>query len=289
MAFSLGILSALAHLQVVMALSAVAYVQTASLLLTGRGAPPAWLLAALFGTLGIYLLDGVRSADREDSVSQTCRASLSRRHRGLLSSLGLLALGAGGVCVLCSSPSFWVLALLVLLGIVGLAHVIPLVPRASGRVTTKELVLVKPLVISLAWLIGGLLVSFETDSNGPLPSPGGVIGFSLMTFPLLLLDSLWLDRRDMQADVRFGRGTFAGRLESGKFRSVTLVLFVLALLGGPWLPGGWIMIGWYWLGAIWLVLLPPRRLGSEAMQVCLAALWRYTGVIGALILVTSDR
>ena len=286
---ALGILSALAHLQIVMALSAVAYVQTATLLLTGRGASPSWLLAALLGTLGIYLLDGVRSADREDSISQTGRARLSRRFRGWLTSLGLLSLVAAGICVLSSQPSVRVLVLLGLLGLVGLAHVLPLIPGRSGLVTTKDLGLVKPLVISLAWLIGGLLVSFESAPDVPLAASAGLAGFSLITFPLLVLDSFWLDRRDMLADARFGRGTFAGRLESGRFRSLSGLLFLLPLLGAPWLSGGWVMIGWYWLGAVWLVLLPPRRLDGESIQVCLAALWRFTGLIGALILVTAGR
>ena len=289
MASPLGILSALAHLQIVMAVSAVAFVQTASLLLVGRGASTGWLLAALLGTLGIYLLDGVRSADREDSVSQARRATLCRRHRGLFSSLGLLALVGGGICAVSSSSSPWVLVLVGLLGLAGLAHVLPIVPWRSGRVTTKNLGLIKPLVISLAWLIGGLLVSFESDPAGPPPSLGGLIGFSLMSFPLLLLDSIWLDRRDMQADARFGQDTWAGRLDTGRYRLVTGILLMLPCLGCPWLPGGWVMIGWFWLGAIWLVLVPPQRLGSEAMQVCLAALWRYTGLIGALILVTTGR
>jgi hypothetical protein len=286
---ALGILSALAHLQIVMALSAVAYVQTAALLLTGRGAPSSWLLAALFGTLGIYLLDGVRSADREDSISQANRARLSRRFRGWLSALGLLSLLAAGVFVLRSEPSVRVLILLGLLGFVSLAHVLPLIPGRSGLVTTKDLGLVKPLVISLAWLIGGLLVSFESDPEEPLAASAGLAGFALMTFPLLVLDSFWLDRRDMQADARFDRGTFAGGLESDRFRSLCGVFFLLPLLGAPWLPGGWVMIGWYWLGAVWLVLLPPRRLHAEAVQVCLAALWRFTGLIGALVLVTAGR
>jgi hypothetical protein len=289
MASPLGILSALAHLQIVMAVSAVAFVQTASLLLAGRGASTGWLLAALLGTLGIYLLDGVRSSDREDSLSQSRRATLCRRHRGLFSVLGLLALGGGGICAVSSSSSPWVLVLLGLLGLAGLAHVLPIVPSRSGRLTTKDLGLIKPLVISLAWLIGGLLVSFESDPVGPPPSLAGLIGFSLMSFPLLVLDSIWLDRRDMQADARFGQDTWAGRLDPGRYRLATCVLLLLPFLGCPWLPGGWVMIGWFWLGAVWLVLLPPARLGSEAMQVCLAALWRYTGLIGALILVTTDR
>ena len=51
-----GVLSALTHLQVLMACSAVAFVDSATLLVSGRHAGTAWLLASGLGTLGLYLL-----------------------------------------------------------------------------------------------------------------------------------------------------------------------------------------------------------------------------------------
>ncbi len=68
------------HGQLLMAASALCYVQLAALLLFDAWIPPSWGVAAFLGTLGIYLLDSVRSAEREDAISQPVRAALFRRH-----------------------------------------------------------------------------------------------------------------------------------------------------------------------------------------------------------------
>ena len=245
MASFLRPLSALAHLQIVMAFSAVAYVEAACLLLVGRGAPLGWLCAAFFGTLGVYLLDGVRSADREDAISQPRRAALSRRHRGGLSCLGVLALIGSCVLILREEPTLPVLFLLGTVGLLGLAHVLPLLPAGSKFTTTKDLILFKPLVVSTAWLLGALVVAGETGSL----ELAAATGFGLVTLPLLLLDSIWLDRRDMHADVRFGGPTLAARLAPIAFRGWCLFLLLLTLLGSWWPTGGGATLWWFWGGA----------------------------------------
>lgn len=274
-----------AHLQLVMALSAVAYVQAAAILIAGEGASALWLAAAGVGTLGIYLLDGARSADREDSISQPARSALSRRFRASATILGSCFILLAGVCALLSGPSLLAIGLLVLLGVVGLAYLVPVVPQQQGAVTFKDQVLLKPIAISVAWLLGASLVGLEALPPRVVVEPAALLGFGLSTLPLLLLDSIWLDRRDMSADAAFERETIAGRLAPGAFQRTRIVLFLLALLGAPLISGGLLVVAWFLLGAIWLVLLEPGRLHSEAARVWLAALWRFTGLAGALVMV----
>ena len=282
----LAILRALTHLQVPMALSAVALVESMTLLLSGRSAGLSWLLAAAFGTLGLYLLDGIRSADHEDAISQEGRSALCRRHRGALALAAGIALAVGGGFVLASDPSVTAFCMLAIVALLGATHVLPLVRWRGDWCTVKELALIKPVVISFAWLLGGFVVAFAMLPPDTGASLSQVAGLVLIVGPLLLLDSVWLDRRDMQGDAVFSRGSFIARSAPRSFLLLRIVLFLVPIAGVPLLPHGATFLAWSWSGAVCLVFLPPDRIRSEALQVLLAALWRFTGLLGLLVVVS---
>jgi hypothetical protein len=278
-----GLLSALTHLQVLMACSAVAFVDAAALMVSGRHAGTAWLLASGLGTLGLYLLDGVRSADHEDAISQPLRAGCSRRHRGWITLFGLAVIMSAVVSTLFARPSITALAILCLMGFLGLAHVLPLVPWRGGWRTTKESRGVKPLSISAGWLIGALVIAAESCTADQATPWRSMIGFAMITGPLLLLDSIWLDRRDMRADLAFSRSSLSALMGSETFLVLRCILFLLALAGAPLLANGLPFLAWSWLGAACLLFVSPDRIRSEAARVWMAALWRFTGFVGVLV------
>ena len=102
-------------------------------------------------------------------------------------------------------------------------------------------------------------------------------------FPWLLLDSIWLDRRDRIADESYHRMTFAVRLSAGSFRTVCVVLYLFPLLGAFFPGDGFhgFMIGGF-IGALPMILLTPDQIRSEAMRVVVAGLWRVTSLLGIL-------
>jgi len=272
-----------AHLQLVMAASAVAYVESACRIVLGRGAGVGWLCAAGFGTLGLYLLDGVRSADHEDAVSQPGRADICRRHRGVMSLSAIAALLVAGLGVWTSRPSVSGWLMLAGLAFLGLSHLLPILRRGGVWCTIKSLPLLKPLVISLAWLLGAFLVCHESVATGEAWSATRWSGFTVATLPLLLLDSIWLDHRDRLADVRFGRPSLFGSLAPGAFLRLRLLLFGLPVLSllSPSVSFTWLSL--FLLGAMGLVWWRPDRLRSEAARVWVAAGWRFTGLAGACL------
>ena len=273
----------LTHAQLVMAFSAVCYVETAALVIAGRGASSAWLAAAGFGTLGIYLLDSVRSADREDGMSQPVRAAIFRRMRGVAMLWALLSLVLAVFFSLAAGPSAFALLVLVILGVLGAAYLLPVLPSRSGLVTLKSHAWAKPFAISIAWLVGALLIAIETVPSNQDIAWSAVLSFSLLSFPLLLLDSLWLDRRDRVADAAFDHPTLAGELSARLFLFARVGLFLLPLIAIPFT--GFFLVFSFWIGAVWLLLIEPGRLAYEASRVWLAAFWRMTALIGALTLI----
>ena len=271
------ILRLVIHGQLLMAASAASYVAVAGILISGVPVPVAWLLAAFFCTLGIYLLDSVRSADREDAISQSDRAGLFRTHRGWATCGGLASLGVGGLAVLWAraSPETWIV--LVLLGLLGLAYLMPMLPVPGRRLTLKDLSLVKPLFISFAWLTGALLVAWESlPSPAPTSAPMSAFLFGLATAPMLLLDSLWLDRRDRVADTVFGHPTIASILSVRGFLLSRIALWVLPCAVLVLDSGFLIPVLGLLSGSLILVLLEPDRLGFESTRVVAASLWRFT-------------
>ncbi len=273
----------LVHGQVLMALSAVCYVQIAGILLGGGAVSRSWSVAAFLGTLGIYVLDSLRSADREDPISQPDRARIFRRHRGAALGLGLLSLATGFVFLLRSSPPLVTWIPLGILALTATCYLVPLVPLPSRVVTLKDFSIAKPLVISLAWFAGALIAGGEPlVESGSFPRWSTVLAFGAMTIPVLVLDSVWLDRRDRRADLAYGHPTFASQVGGPGF-----LLARLALWSFPWLvllarPSWLVPCLAIQLGSAPMLALEPERIRSESGRVVLASFWRFAGC-GALL------
>ena len=86
----------------------------------------------------------------------------------------------------------------------------------------------------------------------------------------------------MAADRAYNHPTIAAELSPNLFFLVRLGLFLLAFLGAPF--SGVLLVLGFQFGAVFLLLFDPARLAFEASRVWLAALWRLTGLVGALIL-----
>ena len=245
--------------------------------------PWGWSMAAFLGTLGIYLLDSLRSADHEDPISQPDRARLFRRHRGVALGLGLLSLAIGFALLLGSAPAPATWIPLGILALTAACYLVPLVPLRSRAVTLKDFSIAKPLVISLAWFAGALIAGGEPlFESGAFPGWATVLAFGAMTIPTLLLDSIWLDRRDRRADLAHGHPTFASQVGGPGFLIARLALWSL-----PWLvllarPSWLVPCLAMQLGSAPMLALEPERLRSESGRVVLASFWRFAGC-GALL------
>ena len=278
----------LVHSQVFMAFSGACFVTSVSVFLVGAVPSPIMLLASASGILSIHLFDSVRSANREDLISQPRRAKLFRDRPlpVLLLSVALLILT--GVALLYAGTRLWVLACFSLLGLLAACYVFPVLSLFLADKKTpdslKDLARLKPVLISFAWFSGACLVVLGRPlAEEVTPGLISFLGLLICAFPWLLLDSIWLDRRDRLADESYHRMTFAVRLSAGSFRAVCAVLYLFPLLGAFLAgagPHGFIIGGF--IGALPMILLTPDQIRSEATCVVVAGLWRVTSLLGIL-------
>ena len=278
----------LVHSQLFMAFSGACFVTAVSIFLVGAVPSPTMLLASACGILSIHLFDSLRSAKREDMISQPRRAKLFRERPLPFLVLGGALLILTGVALLHAGTRLWVMGCLSLLGLLAACYVFPVLSLFPADKKTpdslKDLARLKPVLISFAWFSGACLVVLGRPLTGEeTPALVAFLSLLISAFPWLLLDSIWLDRRDRLADESYDRMTFAVRLSAGSFRAVCVVLCLFPLLG-VFLPGAGhhgFMIGGF-IGALPMILLTPDQIRSEAMRVVVAGLWRVTSLLGIL-------
>ena len=174
--------------------------------------------------------------------------------------------------------------MLLLLALLGGAYLLPLVPRRRGWSTLKSFSHAKPVTISLAWFVGALLVAWEsTDSTSTAVLVGSSLLFALSTVPLLLLDSIWLDRRDRHADLAFSQPTVSSSMGGRRFQCLRILLWCTPLLVLVLAPDLWITVLGFQAGGFVLVVIEPDRIRSEAIQVIVASGWRFSGLAAGVI------
>jgi hypothetical protein len=279
----------LVHSQLFMAFSGACFVCAISLIFVGGFPAPTLLLASATGILAIHLIDSVHSASREDMISQPRRAKLYRAWRVPALVLSGLLLILTGMFLIVAGTQLWVLLCFGMLGLLAASYVFPLFSlfqREAGRLgSLKDLARLKPLSISFAWLVGAFLVALsQPHSEGQAPGAGVILSLILTAFPLLLLDSIWLDRRDRLADESYDRRTFAVRMSKGSFRVVCLSLYLVPIFGVLCSVTGLhgFIIGGM-AGAFLMIVLEPDQIRSESLRVVLAGLWRVTSLLGLLL------
>ena len=279
----------LVHSQLFMAFSGVCFVYVISRLLVGVAPDFIWLWASATGILGLHLIDSVRSADHEDMISQPRRALLYREWRGPALIMSAFLLGLTGVLLLVAGARLWILICFCALGILAASYVFPLFTLFQSRrgqlASLKDLARLKPISISFAWLSGAFLVALAQPLDSGRPFPLVALLFLIVAAaPFLLLDSIWLDRRDRLADESYDRRTFAVRMSGASFRVVCMLLYLIPFMGlfGP-VTGlqGFILGGM--AGAALMVIFDPDQIGSEALRVVFAGLWRITSLLGFLL------
>jgi hypothetical protein len=267
--------------QLWMGLSAAAYVYLNAGLL-GRALPLGVYWLAAWGTWLVYVLDSMGGHSVEDRINRPKRTAFFERRGGAVKIALLLGL----------APAPWMLPelewnasadlLLLLLGIVGLAYVLALLPTRSGWRTLKRTGAVKSLIVTLAWAVGGYavpLVMGRATGEGSAGPPWGIAAWGTV---VLFLDTLILDDRDRAGDERSGVQTAATVLH----RWTTPVLW-----GGTALAGViWITLTpredprWCVLGvasAVWMIPVVfqsrlERREIPFAFAVCA---WRFAGAL----------
>jgi len=280
-------LALLVHTQLLMAASAAA-ILFASTRLLGMPLSPWWYLAATLGTWTIYLLDAGRSRLDEDSLSQPQRAALFCQRPALYVVLPWVT-GAGAlISVFFAHPPIEAIGLLAALGACGIAYAVPLLPSRSGNFRTlKDIALLKPLTICLAWTLGAALLPWLANTSLPTWPAAGWLGGLL--FFLLLADTLLLDLRDAEGDEVAGVSTFAVRFGTRPTHAAVGLCLIAAafafVFGTPTFshPKQWHRVGLAALGGFtlaWLFWPPLRR--TEAGTASAMMAWRFLAAFSAL-------
>ncbi len=203
-------------------------IAVAVLLGTGAllGLPPsAPLLALAFcGTLLVYLADRALGLSPEDRFNRPGRLAWVRRHRRGAAALALAAmLGAALTLPLLRPATLWAGAAL---GGVGLVYVVPVLPR--GR-RLKTVWFLKPVAISAAWAVGGVVLP-AVEAGAPLT--GGMAALVAYRFLFVGANALVADWGDRRGDARAGLCTVATEWPPQRVRQIATAALTLALGGG---------------------------------------------------------
>lgn len=286
------------HSQIFMAISAAALMCSSAHVMQVE-LSPWWYVTAILGTWMIYLLDAARSREAEDQLSQPAKASLFRRHPSLGSILPWLAGAVGLFTTWLADPSIEMVCLLIGLGIAGLAYVLPILPLGNqggdnpnqtptprSFRTLKQIAVLKPITICLAWTAGSVLVPLFADGRPATTMIVDAAWLCGLWFPLLLADTMLLDVRDLEGDQDQGLRTLAiriGRRGSHLLVGSCLGVGLLVLLigessgmgGSLWLRVG--MTGLLGLLAAWMMW--PILKQSEAGIAFGLMGWRFLAAI----------
>ncbi len=278
-------MQALVRSQAYMALSAAAFVGICAALL-GRSLDWPWYLLATVGCWWVYLADAGLGLAQEDRINVPARVEFLTRHRRTLAIiLALLTLISAIAILKKSGLGARTAILLGALLVVACGYVFPIVPRRkkpSRRL--KESELLKPVIVSVAWLAGAmLLVVLQGRPIANPAAPPPVIAAFL--FLLLFGDSVALDWRDREGDRHHGIETWAVRLgratpwlfAAGCFIAAALIYF--NSVNRLWCAAALTMLLTH---AATLPLFPAARRHPLFFYIVVAA-WRFSGLIPMLI------
>lgn len=187
------------------------------------------LLAGAGGAYLVYLLERSVLAGPEDAFAHPKRLAWLRRHPGRVATQ---LVGAAGLCGVTLPwlrlETLWVGALLALIGL------LYAVPFRGFRL--KAVWWLKPLLIALAWSVGGVVLSV-VEAGLPLTAP---VALLLSYRALLVLANVLLtDLADVAGDRRARLSTLATRIPAPLLRKAAAGLVLcggLLLLGSGHLP-----------------------------------------------------
>ena len=202
------------------------------------GLPPSLplLLLAFCGVFLVYQVERTLNPAPEDAFNHPNRLAWVAGHRRYVwVSTGL---AVGGVVATLPWLQPETLAAGVVLALGSGFYMVPVGPR---RRRLKSVWYLKPLVISGAWAVGGVLLPV-LEAGAPVAT--GVV--ALMGYRLLFVlpNALLADWPDRAGDARAGLVTVATRSSAGQIRRLSVVALLTALGGGfvalsafevPWL------------------------------------------------------
>jgi 4-hydroxybenzoate polyprenyltransferase len=113
----------------------------------------------------------------------------------------------------------------ILLGAVGLLHVVPVLP---GRRRLKALGSLKPIVVAATWAVGAVVLPV-VESDAPITF--GVGGLVVYRFLFILPNVLLADWADRTGDATMGVGTWALRWSRRSVQGGSTLILGVAFLG----------------------------------------------------------
>ena len=205
----------------------------ATYVLLGLPPDPGLLGLGFVATVLIYQIEHWAPWAREDALNHPERRAWWAARAGLrlawLVGLGATALA---LAVTLRGP---VLVLGFVLGGAVVLYVVPLLP---GRRRLKASRWATPLVVSLAWALGGVVVPVLHAGAGVSV---GVLAFVAYRAALVWPNVLLADWPDRAGDARAGLRTLASTMAPGRLRQLAAAPLVVALLaGGGAVLGGFV-------------------------------------------------
>lgn len=203
-------------------LIAVGFVSSTYALLRLRPDLPL-LVLAFCGTFLVYQFErGLRPAP-EDAFNQPRRLAWVRRHRAYVwISSAVAAAAAAFMLPFLRSATLIVCAVL---GLAGLFYVVPL-PTSNRRL--KSIWFLKPLLISGAWAVGGVIVPLLEGGASVTAAAAGLLGYR---FLFVLPNALLADWPDRMGDARAGLHTVATRWSVDHLKWTAAAPLLLAVVG----------------------------------------------------------
>ena len=194
------------------------------------GRVPSWdlLLMAYLFSLGAYSINRISDFE-QDEVSHPDRTAYLRSRKGALKGMAVGSFALGYVLALLRNLIFFS-ALLVPL-VLALAYSVSSgrMKSALGLPRLKEITLVKNVTISFGWSLVPVLVGLYY-----LDLPAAVLGLAPFIFLRLMVNTIFFDQRDLEADAKFGVKTLPVKLGMA---GSTRVMDVLDLASGAYIVG----------------------------------------------------
>ncbi len=172
------------------------------------GRSPGWdlLLMAYLFSLGAYTVN--RSSDFEqDAVSHPERTEYLRGRRGVLGLISVGCFGVGYGLAFLRNLIFFSALLVPLLLAVAYSVGSGWMKRATGVARLKEATIAKNMTVSFGWSLVPVLVGLYY-----LQLPLAILSLAPFIFLRLMVNTIFFDQRDVDADAAFGVRTLPVRL-----------------------------------------------------------------------------
>jgi 4-hydroxybenzoate polyprenyltransferase len=203
------------------------------------GRTPTWnlLLMAYLFSYGAYMVNRASDFD-QDRISHSDRTAHLEGRRKLLPAIAAACFGIGYILAFLSNLAFFAALLLPLVLAVAYSVSSKRMKRALGVSRLKEGLFVKNLTVAFSWSLIPLLVELYYRQF-----PVATIALCPFIFLRLMVNTIFFDVRDMEADAAFGVRTIPvslGTDASQKLMNVIDVssgLYVATLVLSGILPG----------------------------------------------------